>query len=131
MRSGHEGHQLRRHRHERPHHVAVLVFEDVAVVHVSAAVGREADGDLDDLLGIDANGVLEPPFVVVDRVGKGVIRVALERDRRDEVAVLDTALRDLVAGCVSSVRLISCQTSYCPSIGKKVVASSKCAAATR
>ena len=34
-------------------------------------------------------------------------------------------------GCVSAVRLMSCQISYWPSIGKKVVASSKWAATVR
>ena len=51
---------------EGAHHVAVFVFEDVAVVHVAAAVGGEADGDFDDLVGVDADGVLEAALVVVD-----------------------------------------------------------------
>ena len=63
------------------------MLEDVAVVHVPAAVGREADGDLDELVWIDADGVLEPAFVVVDRVVEFVVRVALERDCRGEVAL--------------------------------------------
>src|SRR4029077_12473650 len=40
--------------------------------------------------------VLEPALVVVDRVGEVVVRVALERDLRCEVAVLDAAFGDLV-----------------------------------
>jgi hypothetical protein len=80
-----------------PHHVAVFVLEDVAVVHVPAAVGGEANGDLDELVGIDAHGVLEAAFVVVDRVVELVVRVTLERDRRGEVALADASVRDLVA----------------------------------
>ncbi len=56
--SGHKGHELRGHGYKGAHHVAVLVLQDVAVVHVPAAVGGEANGDLDDLVGIDADGVL-------------------------------------------------------------------------
>jgi hypothetical protein len=41
--SGHEWHELGGHGDEGAHHVAVFVFEDVAVVHVAAAVGGEAD----------------------------------------------------------------------------------------
>src|SRR5215831_21313247 len=94
--SSHERHELRRHRHEGPHHVAVLVLEDVAVVHVPAAVVREADGDLDDLVGIDPDRVLEPSLVLVDRVVELVLRVALERDGRGKVAFADAAVRDVV-----------------------------------
>jgi hypothetical protein len=54
------------------------VFEDVAVVHVAAAVSGEADGDLGDLVGVDADGVLEAVFVVVDGVVELVVRVAVE-----------------------------------------------------
>jgi hypothetical protein len=36
------------------------MLEDVAVIHVTAAVGLEADGEFDNLLRVDANGVLEP-----------------------------------------------------------------------
>jgi hypothetical protein len=38
------------------------------VIHVAAAVTVEADGDLDDLVGVDADGVLQTALVVVDRV---------------------------------------------------------------
>ena len=38
------------------------------MVHVAAAVGGEADGDFGDLVGVDADGVLEAVFVVVDGV---------------------------------------------------------------
>jgi hypothetical protein len=140
-------HELRGHRDEGSHHVAVLVFEDVAVVHVAAAEGGEADGDLDDLVGIDADGVLEPAFVFVDRVVEVVLGGALERDGGSEIAVPDAIFRDLVPDRVSrenlervevevdrvgvAVRLINCQTSYSPSIGKNVVISSKWAATTR
>src|ERR1700730_11109600 len=58
-RSHHGRHELRGHQHEGSHHVAVFVFEDVAVIHVAAAVTVEADGDLDDLVGGDADGVLQ------------------------------------------------------------------------
>src|SRR5258708_5125191 len=78
--SGHEWHELGGHGDEGAHHVAVLVFEDVAVVHVAAAVGGEADGDFDDLIGVDADGVLEAAFVVVDGVAGFVVRVPFERD---------------------------------------------------
>jgi hypothetical protein len=61
------------------------VFEDMAVIHVAAAVGGEADGDLDDLVGVNADGVLEAAFVVVDGVAERVVRVAFER--RTEPAV--------------------------------------------
>jgi hypothetical protein len=74
------------------------VLEDVAVVHVPAAVGVEADGDLDDLVRVDADRVLETAFVFVDRVVEPVVRVALERDGRREIAVADAALRDLRSG---------------------------------
>ena len=56
--SGHKGHKLRGHGYKGAHHVAVLVLQDVAVVHVPAAIGGKANGDLDDLVGIDADGVL-------------------------------------------------------------------------
>src|SRR5262249_56405552 len=79
-RSGHEGHELDGHGDEGAHHVAVFVFEDVAVVDVAAAVGGEADGYFGDLVGIDADGVLEAAFVVVDGVVELVVRVAFERD---------------------------------------------------
>src|SRR6266851_4015573 len=58
-RSGHEWHEFGGHGDEGAHHVAVFVFEDVAVVHVAAAVGGEADGDFGDLVRVDADGVLE------------------------------------------------------------------------
>ena len=79
----HERHELGGHGHEGAHHVAVFVFEDVAVVHVPAGVGGEADGDFDDLVGVDADGVLEAALVVVD----GVV----------ELEVFDAVLGDLVA----------------------------------
>src|SRR5438309_11681178 len=53
LTSRHERHQLHRRRHERTHHVAVLVLEDVAVVHVPARVGRELDHDLDQPVRVD------------------------------------------------------------------------------
>jgi hypothetical protein len=84
------------------------VFEDVAVVHVAAAVGGEADGDFGDLVGVDADGVLEAAFVVVDGVAALVVRVAVERDCGGDGEV-----------------------SYRSSTGKNVVASSKWAAAAR
>src|SRR5262249_33503137 len=92
--SSHERHELRRHSHEGPHHVAVLVLEDVAVVHVPSAVAREADGDLDDLVGIDADRVLEAALVVVDRVVELVIGVAFEGDGSGELAVADAVRGD-------------------------------------
>jgi hypothetical protein len=72
--SAHERHELRGHDDDGAHHVAVFVFEDVAVVHVAAAVGLEADGELDDLVGVDPDGVLEPSFVGVDDVVEFVAR---------------------------------------------------------
>jgi hypothetical protein len=47
--SRHERHEVGGHGDEGAHHVAVFVFEDVAVVHVPAGVGGEADGDFEDL----------------------------------------------------------------------------------
>ena len=44
---------------EIPHHAAVLMFEDVAVVGEVAAVVAEGDGDLDALAGPDEDGVAE------------------------------------------------------------------------
>src|SRR5207237_4092771 len=61
-----------------------------------AAVGGEADGDLDDLIRVDADGVLEPALVLVDRVVELVVRVALDRDGRGEVSVADAAVGYLV-----------------------------------
>src|SRR6267143_6797805 len=76
--SGHKGHELWGHGYKRAHHFTVLVLQDVTVVHVPTAVGGEANGDLDDLVGIDPDGVLESAFVVIDRVAQFVIRVAPE-----------------------------------------------------
>jgi hypothetical protein len=56
------------------------MLEDVAVVHVGAAVGREPDGDLDDLVRVYADRVLEAALVVVDRVVELVVAVAFECD---------------------------------------------------
>ena len=50
------------------------------MVHVPAGVGGEADGEFDDLVGVDADGVLEAALVVVDRVVKLVVGVAPEGD---------------------------------------------------
>src|ERR1700757_2931406 len=61
--SAHEGHELGGHDDDGAHHVAILVFEDVAVVHVAAAVVLEADRELDDLLRGGGDGVLEPLFI--------------------------------------------------------------------
>ena len=73
----HERHQLGRHDDERSHHVAVFVLEDVAVVHVAPAEDLEADDDVDDLVRIDADGVLQAELVVVERVRDAVLgRVA-------------------------------------------------------
>jgi hypothetical protein len=97
-------------------------------------------------VGVDADGVLEAALVVVDRVVELALGVVPECDWGGEVELVDAVLRDFVAmarrvriwngsrwrwiGCVSSVRLMSCQTSYSPSVGKKVAASSKCDATT-
>jgi hypothetical protein len=53
---------------ERPHHVVVLVFDDVAVVHVGLRrgdTGREAESgpDGEEVAGVRLNGVLEAPLV--------------------------------------------------------------------
>ena len=95
--SGHERHELGGRGDEGAHHVAVFVFEDVAVVHVPAAVGGEADGDFGDLAGVDADGVLEAAFVVVDGVVELVVRVAFERDGGGDGEVFDAVAGDLVA----------------------------------
>ncbi len=95
--SGHERHELGGHGDEGAHHVAVFVFEDVAVVHVAVAVGGEADGDLGDLMGVDADGVLKAAFVVVDGVAGFVVRLASERDCGGDGAVFDAVFGDLVA----------------------------------
>jgi hypothetical protein len=73
----------------------------MAVVHVPAAVAFEADGDLDDLVRVDADGVLETPLVVGDRVVELVAGVALESDRRGEVAFTDSGVGNVVADRVS------------------------------
>ena len=52
------------------------MLEDVAVVHIAAAVGGEADCYLDDLVGVHADGVLETAFVVVDPVIELVLGIA-------------------------------------------------------
>ena len=67
------------------------------MVHVAAAVGGEADGDLGDLVGVDADGVLEAAFVVVDGVGELVVGVAVEGDGGGEGEVFDAVAGDLVA----------------------------------
>jgi hypothetical protein len=68
------------------------VFEDVAVVHVAAAEGGEADGDFDHLVGVDADGVLEAAFVVVDGVAEIVVGVAFERDCGGDGEVFDAVV---------------------------------------
>src|SRR6185437_14518232 len=50
-----------------------------------------------DLVRVDADRVLEPPFVLVDRMLELVVSVALESDGGGEIALADRALRDLVA----------------------------------
>src|SRR5690349_7105238 len=87
--SAHEGHELGGHDDDGAHHVAILVFEDVAVVHVAAAVVPEADSELDDLVGVDADGVLKPSFVGVDDVVELVAGVAGQAYGRGRVAVAD------------------------------------------
>ena len=73
----HERHELGGHDDEGSHHVVVLVLEDVAVVHVAAAEHLEADDDVDDLVRVDADGVLEAELVVVEAVRDAVVgRVA-------------------------------------------------------
>ena len=67
------------------------------MVHVAAAVGGEADGDFDDLVGVDADGVLEAAFVVVDGVAELVVGVAFERDCGGDGEVFDAVVGDLVA----------------------------------
>src|SRR5712672_4108703 len=96
-RSGHEWHEFGGHGDEGPHHVAVFVFEDVAVVHVAAAVGGEADGDFCDLVWVDADGVFEAAFVVVNGVAQLVAGVAFDRDRGGDGDVFDAVVGDLVA----------------------------------
>jgi len=54
-----------------------------------------ADDDIDDLVGVDPDGVLEPSFVVIERVGYAVVgpspicTVALVPDRYRSVGDLD------------------------------------------
>lgn len=64
--SAHERHQLCRDCDEGAHHIAVLVLENMPVVHVPTTVGREPDGDFDDLARIDADRILKAAFVVID-----------------------------------------------------------------
>jgi len=73
------------------------MFADVAVVHVAAAVGGEADGDFGDLIGVDADGLLEAVFVVINGVVEFVVGVAFERDGGSEDEVFDAMAGDLVA----------------------------------
>src|SRR6266851_3085077 len=96
-RSGHEWHKFGGRGDEGAHHVAVFVFEDVAVVHVAAAVGGEADGDFGDLVRVDADGVFQAAFVVVDGVVELVVRVAFARDGGGDGEVFDAVFGDLVA----------------------------------
>src|SRR5882757_8824523 len=56
---------------ERTHHVVGFVFEDVAVVEVSAGVAFEADDDTGDGAGRALNGVLPAKFVGVGCGGGG------------------------------------------------------------
>src|SRR6266567_2633640 len=120
--SAHEGHELLGHDDDGPHHVAVLVFEDVAVVHVAAAVGLEADGELDDLVGLTRT------VAVVSRSPIPLPGTVTAIGRR---ARTWKGSRWTWIGWVSPVRLISCHTSQRPSIGKNVAASSKWTAAVR
>ena len=53
-----------------------LRARELTVVHVPPAVGSEADCDLDDLVWVDADGVLEAAVVVVDGVVELVVGVA-------------------------------------------------------
>ena len=69
----HERHELGRHDDEGSHHVVVLVLEDVAVVHVAAAETLEADDDVDDLVRVDADGVLESELIVVEPMRDPVV----------------------------------------------------------
>src|SRR6266542_2596415 len=89
--SAHEGHELGGHDHDGAHHVAVLVLEDVAVVHVAAGVGGEADGELDELVGVDPHGVLEPSLVGVDDVVELVIGISGQPHGGGHGAVADPA----------------------------------------
>jgi hypothetical protein len=50
------------------------VLEDVAVVHVAPAKHLEADNDVDDFVRVDADGVLEAPFILVEAVRDAVVR---------------------------------------------------------
>ena len=54
----HERHQLWRHYDEWAHHVAVFMFEDVAVVHESPREGFKAHENVDDFVCVDSNRVL-------------------------------------------------------------------------
>jgi len=56
---------------EGAHHVVGFVFEDVAVVEVSAGVAFEADDDTGDGAGRALNGVLPAKFVGVGCGGGG------------------------------------------------------------
>src|SRR5438552_3972282 len=55
------------HYDKRPHHVVVLVLEQVTVVHVAAGVTVECEGDRDQLSGIDSHRVLPARFIRVER----------------------------------------------------------------
>ena len=66
------------------------------MVHVAAAVGGEADGDFGDLVGVDADGVLEATFVVVDGVVELIVGVTFERDCGGDGKVFDAVFGDLV-----------------------------------
>ena len=67
------------------------------MVHVPAAVGGEADGDFGDLVRVDADGVFQAAFVVIDGVVEFVVRVAFERDGGGEGEVFDAVAGNLVA----------------------------------
>lgn len=60
------------HDDDGTHHVAVLMLQDVAVIHEASRVGSEAQSDVEYLVGVEPDGVLEPQFVGLELVRHGV-----------------------------------------------------------
>ena len=67
---------------------AVLVLEDVAVVHGPAGVGVEPRDDVDDLVGIDSYGALQAALVVVETVADAVVDGLIDVNGRSSLVAV-------------------------------------------
>jgi hypothetical protein len=70
------------------------------VVHVAAAENVEAGDDVDDFVRVDADGVLEAAFVVVEPVRNAVLRVVADAHGGAGAAGDDSVVGQLHAGRV-------------------------------